>query len=132
MYKLFSGDQWIPQHHDDRVSSQKHLGDVTIFIHWFGFLLSFPALRHLSPHLLYVLQDHVTVSRHTQTDWIKSRTHCKDHQVAVFDHSVRHANCLRASLIQKTDHLLGIIICAGTEQGRLIYRKKQCTIRPKV
>lgn len=68
MYRLFASDERVPQHHDDRVSSQKHLGDVPVFIHRLGLLLSLPALGHLSPHLLHVLQDHVAMSTtHTQT-----------------------------------------------------------------
>ena len=59
---LFPCDERVPQHNDDRVSPEEHLGDVPVLIHRFRLLLPFATLGDLRPHLLHVLQHHVTVS----------------------------------------------------------------------
>lgn len=59
---LFACDERVPQHHNDRVSSQEHFGDVAILIHGLRLLLAFATLGYLRPHLLHVFQNHVAMS----------------------------------------------------------------------
>lgn len=63
---LFPGDEWVSQHHDDRITSQEHLWDVAIFVHWLWFFLSFAALGHLCPHFFHILQNHITMPENTR------------------------------------------------------------------
>lgn len=58
---LLASDEWVPQHHDDRVPAQEHLGDVAVLVDRLGFLLALAALGNLSPHLLHIFQHHVAV-----------------------------------------------------------------------
>ena len=51
----------ILQHKDDGITTQEHLGDVTIFVDRLR-LLSFARLRDLVPHFFHVLQHHVAVT----------------------------------------------------------------------
>lgn len=53
---------WIFQHQYDRVTSQKHLWYVSVFVDWLGFLFSLVCLWNFSPHFLDILQNHITVS----------------------------------------------------------------------
>lgn len=62
MNSLFPSDEGVSQHYNHRVSSQEHLGDVTVLVYWFGLLLALATLGNFCPHLLHILQDHVAVS----------------------------------------------------------------------
>lgn len=58
---LLACNEGVPQHHNDRIPSQEHLGDVAILVDRLRLLLSLPALGHFRPHLLDVLQHHIAV-----------------------------------------------------------------------
>lgn len=51
----------VAQHDDDAVAAQEHLADESVLVHGLG-LLGGGALGRLRPHLLDVLEDHVTVA----------------------------------------------------------------------
>ena len=50
-------DPSTQQHQDDAITPQEHLADKTIFVH-----ASPSRFTLLGPHLLYILEDHVTVA----------------------------------------------------------------------
>ena len=52
----------ILQHNDDGISSQKHLGDEPVSVHWLLLRLAFLFLLILSPHFLYIFQNHVAMT----------------------------------------------------------------------
>lgn len=53
--------QRVSQDQNDRIPSQEHLRYETIFIDGFS-LFPFPSTRNFRPHLLHILQYHVTVT----------------------------------------------------------------------
>jgi hypothetical protein len=52
----------VPQNENDRISSKKHLGNISFFGYGMCLLLAFAFLGHLSPELLNIFQNHVAVS----------------------------------------------------------------------
>jgi len=47
----------VSKDQDDRIASEEHLANESILVH--GLLVL--SLRHFRPHLLHVLQDHITM-----------------------------------------------------------------------
>ena len=52
----------IFQHNDDGISSQEHLGDEPVSVHWLLLRFTFLLLLILSPHFLDIFQNHVAVA----------------------------------------------------------------------
>ena len=59
---LFCSCKGVSEDQDDAVSSEKHFGDVAIFVDWLWPLLALSWLGGFCPHLLYILKNHVTMS----------------------------------------------------------------------
>lgn len=53
--------QGIPEDQNDGIAAQEHLRDEAVLVHRLHLLLALAGTRHLSPHLLDVLQDHVAM-----------------------------------------------------------------------
>lgn len=58
---LLAGDEWVPQDHDDQVTTQEHLGDVAVLVDQLG-LFALATLGDLSPHLFHIQQHQLAVS----------------------------------------------------------------------
>lgn len=58
---LLPSNEGVTQDNNDGVTTQEHFGDVAVFVDRFGLFLPLPALGHLRPHLLDILQHHVAV-----------------------------------------------------------------------
>ena len=62
MTKSFGARQRVAQDENNGISSEKHLGDVSILVDGFRLLLSLPRLRNLGPELFHVFQHHVAMT----------------------------------------------------------------------
>lgn len=52
----------VPEHENDRVSSEEHFADLPVLVDLLRFLLALPRFGHFGPHLRHILQHHVAVT----------------------------------------------------------------------
>ena len=61
MKNSFSAGQWIAKHENNGISTQEHLGNVSVFIDGLGLFLALSGLGNFGPQLFDVLQHHVAM-----------------------------------------------------------------------
>lgn len=59
---LFCCCHWIPENKNYRITTEKHFGDKSVFVYWFGLFLAFARFGNFSPHLFHIFQNHITMS----------------------------------------------------------------------